>query len=92
MTAMPWRRVCVTEARAVPEGTSPAMLTEIGIAEVWHREEQAQLREALKQLTHRQRMVLELSYFQGYTHIEIANMCQLPSGPSNRACAWGYWQ
>ena len=54
------------------------MLTEIGIAEVWHREELAQLREALKQLTHRQRMVLELSYFQGYTHIEIANMCQLP--------------
>ena len=48
--------------------------------EVWHHEEQAQLREALGQLTEKQRMVLELSYFQGYTHIEIANMCKLPLG------------
>ena len=48
--------------------------------EVWHHEEQAQLREALGQLTEKQRMVLELSYFQGYTHVEIANMCKLPLG------------
>jgi RNA polymerase sigma factor (sigma-70 family) len=48
--------------------------------EVWRREEQAQLREALGRLTEKQRMVLELSYFQGYTHIEIAAMSGLPLG------------
>lgn len=48
--------------------------------EVWRREEQAQLREALARLTEKQRMVLELSYFQGYTHIEIAALSGLPLG------------
>ncbi len=48
--------------------------------EVWHREEQAQLREALAHLTEKQRMVLELSYFQGYTQIEIAALCKMPLG------------
>lgn len=48
--------------------------------EVWHHEEQAQLHEALARLTEKQRMVLELSFFQGYTHIEIATMCNMPLG------------
>jgi RNA polymerase sigma factor (sigma-70 family) len=48
--------------------------------EVWHHEEQARLSEALGQLTEKQRMVLELSYFQGYTHVEIANICKMPLG------------
>jgi RNA polymerase sigma factor (sigma-70 family) len=48
--------------------------------EVWRREEQAQLRQALGRLTEKQRMVLELSYFQGYTHTEIAALCKLPLG------------
>lgn len=48
--------------------------------EVRRHEEQAQIREALGQLNEKQRMVLELSYFQGYTHVEIANMCKLPLG------------
>jgi RNA polymerase sigma factor (sigma-70 family) len=48
--------------------------------EVWRREERAQLREALGRLTGKQRMVLELSFFQGYTHTEIAALCRLPLG------------
>jgi RNA polymerase sigma factor (sigma-70 family) len=48
--------------------------------EVWHHEEQAQLREALVRLSEKQRMVLELSFFQGYTHSQIAAMCKMPLG------------
>lgn len=57
--------------------------------EVWRREEQAQLREALARLTGKQRMVLELSYFQGYTHIEIAAMCRMPLGTVKSAMRQG---
>jgi RNA polymerase sigma factor (sigma-70 family) len=48
--------------------------------EVWRREEQAQLRGALARLSEKQRVVIELGYFQGYTHIEIAAICGLPLG------------
>jgi RNA polymerase sigma-70 factor, ECF subfamily len=48
--------------------------------EVWRREERAQLRGALAQLSEKQRVVIELGYFQGYTHVEIAAMCGLPLG------------
>jgi RNA polymerase sigma factor (sigma-70 family) len=48
--------------------------------EVWQREKQAHLREALMQLPKKQRRVLELSYFQGWTHGEIAKICDMPLG------------
>jgi len=48
--------------------------------EVWHREKQAHLREALMQIPAKQRRVLELGYFQGWTHIEIAKICNMPLG------------
>lgn len=48
--------------------------------EVWRREERAQIRRALARLSEKQRMVIELSYFQGYTHVEIAAMSGLPLG------------
>lgn len=48
--------------------------------EVWYREKQAQLREALMQLPKKQQQVLELSYFQGWTHGEIARICNMPLG------------
>ena len=57
--------------------------------EVWRREERAQLREALARLNGKQRMVLELSFFQGYTHIEIAAMCRLPLGTVKSAMRLG---
>ena len=48
--------------------------------EVWRREERAQLCRAMASLSEKQRMVIELGYFQGYTHIEIAAMSGLPLG------------
>ena len=48
--------------------------------EVWRREERAQIRRALDHLSEKQRMVIELGYFQGYTHVEIAAMSGLPLG------------
>lgn len=40
----------------------------------------AQVREALMKLPTEQRMVIELAYFQGWTHSEIAEGCQMPLG------------
>lgn len=48
--------------------------------EVWRREERAQLCRAMMRLSEKQRLVIELGYFQGYTHVEIAAMCGLPLG------------
>ena len=48
--------------------------------EVWRREERAQLFRAMARLSEKQRMVIELGYFQGYTHVEIAAMSGLPLG------------
>lgn len=48
--------------------------------EVWQREKQAQVREALMKVPEKQRRVLALSYFQGWTHIEIAEICNMPLG------------
>lgn len=48
--------------------------------EVWRREERAQLCRAMMRLSEKQRMVIELGYFQGYTHMEIAARCGLPLG------------
>lgn len=48
--------------------------------EVWRREERAQLCRAMMRLSEKQRVVIELGYFQGYTHIEIAAKCGLPLG------------
>jgi RNA polymerase sigma-70 factor (ECF subfamily) len=48
--------------------------------EVCRREERAQLCRAMTHLSEKQRMVIELGYFQGYTHVEIAAMCGLPLG------------
>ena len=39
-----------------------------------------QVRAALMQLPTEQRMVIELAYFQGWTHSEIASGCQIPLG------------
>ncbi len=48
--------------------------------EVWRREERAQLCRAMAGLSEKQRMVIELAYFQGYTHTEIAAISGLPLG------------
>jgi RNA polymerase sigma-70 factor (ECF subfamily) len=42
--------------------------------------EARRVREAMRQLTHVQREALQLAYFGGYTHTEVASMLDLPVG------------
>lgn len=48
--------------------------------EAWLSVQRTQVREALMRLPKEQRMVIELAYFQGWTHVEIAEGCQMPLG------------
>lgn len=48
--------------------------------EAWQSIQSAQVREALMRLPTEQRLVIELAYFQGWTHSEIAEGCQIPLG------------
>jgi len=48
--------------------------------EAWHKEQCAVIRRVLAQLPPEQRQVIELAYFGGYTHVEIAERWQLPLG------------
>lgn len=46
----------------------------------WQSIQSDKVREALMKLPTEQRMVIELAYFQGWTHSEIAEGCQIPLG------------
>ena len=48
--------------------------------EAWRSVQSAQVRAALMNIPPEQRMVIELAYFQGWTHSEISAGCQLPLG------------
>lgn len=48
--------------------------------EAWQNVQSAKVREAMMALPTEQRMVIELAYFQGWTHSEIAEGCQIPLG------------
>jgi RNA polymerase sigma-70 factor, ECF subfamily len=48
--------------------------------EVQSREDAAEVRTALDDLPADQRQVIELAYFGGFTHTQIATMLQLPAG------------
>ena len=48
--------------------------------EVWHSVQSSQVRAALMKIPTEQRMVIELAYFQGWTHTEIAEGTQTPLG------------
>lgn len=48
--------------------------------EAWLAIQGAQVRTALLQLSQEQRNVIELAYFKGWTHSEIAEDCQIPLG------------
>lgn len=48
--------------------------------EAWLAIQGTQVRTALLQLSPEQRNVIELAYFRGWTHSEIAEGCQLPLG------------
>ena len=48
--------------------------------ETWRNSQRDQVREALKTLPVEQLKILELAYFSGYTHVEIAGLLDLPLG------------
>ena len=48
--------------------------------EAWRSVQSAQVRAALMHIPIEQRMVIELAYFQGWTHSEIAEGCKIPLG------------
>jgi RNA polymerase sigma-70 factor, ECF subfamily len=49
-------------------------------AEVQRRDEAQQVRSALGELPEEQRQVIELAYFGGFSHSQIAEMLKLPAG------------
>lgn len=65
-----WEEVDQDEHCAVPDVWN----------EVWRSVQSTQVRQALMHLPIEQRMVIELAYFQGWTHTEIAEGCHLPLG------------
>jgi RNA polymerase sigma factor (sigma-70 family) len=55
-------------------------------------EQQGQVRKALGHLPEKRRIVLELSYFQGWTHTEIAERCNMPLGSVKSSMRLGLLQ
>jgi RNA polymerase sigma-70 factor (ECF subfamily) len=65
-----WEEVEVDERAAFPDVWE----------EAWRSVQSAQVRAALMNIPTEQRMVIELAYFQGWSHSEIAAGCQIPLG------------
>ena len=66
----------VIDDEALEELTAPERTD----AEAERREQTTQVRGALERLPTEQRRVIELAYFGGFTHTEIADMLELPAG------------
>jgi RNA polymerase sigma-70 factor (ECF subfamily) len=49
-------------------------------AETWRNSQRDQIRQALRTLPEEQLKILELAYYSGYTHAEIAEMLDIPLG------------
>lgn len=49
-------------------------------SEAWRNSQRNEVRQALETLPSEQLKVLELAYFSGYTHVEIAELLDLPLG------------
>jgi RNA polymerase sigma-70 factor, ECF subfamily len=62
------------------EATAPRFQPSEAFKESWRNVQREQVREALKGLPEEQLKVLELAYFSGYTHVEIAGLLDLPLG------------
>jgi RNA polymerase sigma-70 factor, ECF subfamily len=77
-----FRRESVRTSRDVHDETAaervPAdQLTDVEVA---RRDEASQVRDALGELPPDQRQVIELAFFGGFTHSQIAEMLKLPAG------------
>jgi RNA polymerase sigma-70 factor, ECF subfamily len=77
-----FRRGVVRESRNVSdEGLADRLpASEQTELEVARREEARDVRVALDELPNEQRQVIELAYFGGFTHTQIADMLELPAG------------
>jgi RNA polymerase sigma-70 factor, ECF subfamily len=62
------------------EASAPKSQPSEAFAESWRNSQGEQVREALKTLPEEQLKILELAYFSGYTHVEIAELLGLPLG------------
>jgi RNA polymerase sigma-70 factor, ECF subfamily len=62
------------------EASAPRVQPSEAFAQSWRNAQREQVREALKSLPEEQLKVLELGYFSGYTHVEIAELLDLPLG------------
>jgi RNA polymerase sigma-70 factor (ECF subfamily) len=62
------------------EASAPGSQPSEAFAESWRNSQREQVRKALKTLPPEQRKILELAYFSGYTHVEIAELLELPLG------------
>jgi RNA polymerase sigma-70 factor (ECF subfamily) len=76
------RRGIVREGRTVDdeglaERVAAAERTDVEVA---RREEAREVRGALGELPSEQRQVIELAYFGGFTHVQIASMLEVPIG------------
>ena len=67
-----------TQHRA--EAIAPTSQPSEAFAQTWRNSQGEQVREAIRGLPQAQRKVLKLAYFSGYTHIEIAELLELPLG------------
>jgi RNA polymerase sigma-70 factor (ECF subfamily) len=62
------------------EAFAPKSQLNDAFAQTWRNLQREQVREVLKTLPSEQSKVLELAYFSGYTHVEIAELLDLPLG------------
>src|ERR671916_284140 len=62
------------------EASAPRSQPSEAFAETWRNSQREQVREALNTLPREQLKILELAYFSGYTHAEIAELMGLPLG------------
>jgi RNA polymerase sigma-70 factor (ECF subfamily) len=62
------------------EAEAPRSQPSEAFAESWRNSQREQVRAAMSTLPPEQLKILELAYFSGYTHIEIADMLGLPLG------------
>jgi RNA polymerase sigma-70 factor, ECF subfamily len=62
------------------EATAQKTQPSEAFAQSWANFQREQVREALSTLPEEQLKILELAYFSGYTHVEIAELLELPLG------------
>ena len=62
------------------EASAPKSQPSEAFAQSWRNSQREQVREALKTLPKEQLKTLELAYFSGYTHAEIAELLDVPLG------------